>query len=94
MSGGMSSAAAAVSRIQKLFVANVPWTVGNNELRMFFSKYGHVASATVVYDKTCGMSRGYGFVVFSNRNGFTAATQPGTVHSIEGRVLNVQPANS
>lgn len=80
--------------IQKLFVANVPWTVSNTELRVFFSKYGHVANTSIVYDKNCGMSRGFGFVVFRNRSGFAAATHPGIIHSIEGRVLNVQPATS
>lgn len=79
--------------VQKLFVANVPWTVGNRELKLYFSKYGHVASASVVYDKGAGMSRGFGFVQYSNRQGFNAAVNQ-TVHSLEGRALIVQTASS
>lgn len=83
----------AARHFQKLFIANVPWTVGNRELKLFFSKYGHVSTASIVYDKNCGMSRGFGFVMFSNRNGYNAAVNQ-TVHALEGRVLIVQPATS
>lgn len=88
-----SSTLAAGRHIQKLFIANVPWTVGNRELKLFFSKYGHVSNASIVYDKNCGMSRGFGFVMFSNRSGYNAAVNQ-TVHALEGRVLIVQPATS
>lgn len=84
---------ATVRHIQKLFVANVPWTVGNKELKLYFSKFGHIQNVSVVYDKNCGMSRGFGFVQFSNRSGFAGAiNQP--IHRLEGRVLSVQTATS
>lgn len=88
-----ATTASAARHIQKLFIANVPWTVGNRELKLFFSKYGHVSTASIVYDKNCGMSRGFGFVMFSNRSGYNAAVNQ-TVHALEGRVLIVQPATS
>lgn len=81
------------NNIQKLFVANVPWTVSNRELKLYFSKYGHVANATIVFDKQCGMSRGFGFVQYSNRSGYNAAVNE-AVHALEGRALIVQPASS
>lgn len=81
------------TNIQKLFVANVPWTVGNRELKLYFSKFGHVANASIVYDKQCGMSRGFGFVQYSNRSGYNAAVNQ-AVHSLEGRALIVQTASS
>lgn len=86
------SAGAALPQVQKLFVANLPWTVGNKELKLYFSKYGHVANASIVYDKNCGMSRGFGFVSYSNRSGFNAAVNQ-SVHALEGRALTVQPAS-
>lgn len=91
--GAANGVANARQTIQKLFVANVPWTVGNRELKLYFSKFGHVASASVVYDKQCGMSRGFGFVQYSNRQGYNAAVNQ-TVHSLEGRALSVQTASS
>lgn len=81
------------NNIQKLFVANVPWTVGNRELKLYFSKFGHVANVSIVFDKQVGMSRGFGFVQFSNRSGYNAAVNQ-TVHALEGRAMIVQPASS
>ncbi|XP_067635653.1 SRA stem-loop-interacting RNA-binding protein, mitochondrial [Eurosta solidaginis] len=77
----------------KLFIANLPWTIGQKELLSYFSSFGHVANASVVFDKSIGFSKGYGFVTFSGRDGFMGASNKNR-HFIEGRVLNVQPANS
>lgn len=89
-----SSGASALARgVQKLFVGNLPWTISTKELQAYFSKYGHIQSSNVIYDKTTGLSRGYGFVVFSTRDGYSNATNK-SYHSLEGRVLDVQPASS
>ncbi|XP_055602651.1 SRA stem-loop-interacting RNA-binding protein, mitochondrial-like [Uranotaenia lowii] len=89
-----SSGAAAIARgVQKLFVGNLPWTVSTKELKAYFSRFGHVHSSNVIYDKTTGLSRGYGFIVFSTRDGYTNATNNRN-HSLEGRLLDVQPAAS
>lgn len=77
--------------VQKLFVGNLPWTISTKELQSYFSKYGHIQSSNVIYDKTTGLSRGYGFVVFSTRDGYGNATSK-SYHTLEGRVLDVQPA--
>lgn len=77
----------------KLFVGNLPWTIGQKELQSYFSNFGHVANAAVVFDKQLGFSKGYGFVSFSSRDGFNSASNKNT-HFIEGRILKVQPANS
>jgi len=77
----------------KLFIGNLPWTIGQKELQTYFSKFGHVASSYVVYDRQGGFSKGYGFVVFSSRDAFNSASNQNT-YFLEGRVLNVQQANS
>lgn len=76
----------------KLFIGNLPWTVGSNELAKYFSRFGHVANAEVVFDKNLGLSKYYGFVMFSQRDAFNSASNQNT-HFLEGRVLNVQRAN-
>ncbi|ETN59130.1 SRA stem-loop-interacting RNA-binding protein, mitochondrial-like [Anopheles aquasalis] len=89
-----AAAAGSIARgVQKLFVGNLPWTISTKELKSYFSKYGHVNSTNVIYDKTTGISRGYGFIVFSTREGFTNATN-NRLHVLEGRVLDIQPATS
>lgn len=77
--------------VQKLFISNLPWTISRKELSAYFSKFGHVHSANVIYDKTTGLNRGYGFVVFSTKEGYSNATSK-LYHSLEGRVLQVEPA--
>lgn len=85
---------ASVARnLHKLYVGNLPWTISHNELKQYFSKFGHVSTATVVFDKNTGLSRNYGFVVYSNQEGYESATNIGT-HKLEGSVLKVQPAGT
>lgn len=87
------SSARIMKSVQKLFVGNIPWTVGNNELKMYFSKFGHVSSATVVFEKTSGMSKGYGFIVYSTRDGFVSASNNKN-HFLDGRYLTTEEADS
>lgn len=82
----------AVRNLFKLYVGNIPWTVSNNELKQYFSKFGHINTATVLFNKNTGLSKNYGFVVFSNREGYETAANT-TNHKLEGQVLRVQPAN-
>ncbi|XP_058444305.1 SRA stem-loop-interacting RNA-binding protein, mitochondrial [Malaya genurostris] len=58
------SAAAAATRSLKIFVGNVPWTVGHRELRNYFAQFGRVTWAQVIFDRRTGLSKGYGFVSF------------------------------
>lgn len=74
----------------RLFVTNIPWTVSHLELRKYFSKFGPVNLATVVFDKNTGLSKNFGFVTFGNKEGFdNANSQP---HKLEGNILRVQPS--
>ncbi|XP_055902489.1 SRA stem-loop-interacting RNA-binding protein, mitochondrial [Eupeodes corollae] len=77
----------------KLFVGNLPWTVGSRELQLYFSKFGNVANASVIFDKNNGFSKSYGFVVFSTRDAFNSASNH-THHLLDGRVLRVQEASN
>uniref|UniRef100_A0A336KJQ5 CSON012437 protein n=1 Tax=Culicoides sonorensis TaxID=179676 RepID=A0A336KJQ5_CULSO len=78
--------------IQKLFIGNLPWTVGSNELKMYFSQFGHVQISNVIFDRKSGISRGYAFITFSTRDGYNAAANK-EIHRLEGRKLTVQPAS-
>ena len=46
----------------KLFVGNLPWSVGDDELAQIFTPHGDVQSARVITDRDTGRSRGFGFV--------------------------------
>jgi len=79
--------------LYKLFVGNLPWTIGHTELQAYFSKFGHVTSANVIFEKAQGLSKGYGFVTFATREAFTSARDQDN-HFLEGRILTVSEANS
>lgn len=83
--------ASGVRNALKLYVRNLPWTVSHNELKHYFSKFGQVNTATVIFDKNTGLSRNYGFVTFSNREGFNSALNVQT-HNLEGHTLKVEPS--
>lgn len=78
--------------LHKLFVGNLPWTIGHRELRSYFSEFGSVSSAIVIFDKNSGFSRGYGFVQFADKSGFDNVTNKQS-HMLEGSRLVVKSAN-
>jgi len=51
---------------KKLYVGNLPYQTGDQELSDLFSQHGAVSSATVITDKFSGRSKGFGFVEFEN----------------------------
>jgi len=80
--------------VLRVFMGNIPWTIGSHELRQFASSFGAVTHASVVFDKSTGMSKGYGFVTFASRDGFNKATMSGAgFHVLEGNHINIQPTN-
>ncbi|RMD72969.1 MAG: RNA-binding protein, partial [Chloroflexi bacterium] len=46
----------------KLFVGDLPGSVGDAELGAIFEPHGEVQSARVINDRDTGRSRGFGFV--------------------------------
>lgn len=73
----------------KVFIRNLPWTVSSHELRTYFSQFGYVTRATVLYNNDTGLSRGFGYVDFNKREAFEAViSQP--QHILEGQRLRVE----
>ncbi|ACL23076.1 MULTISPECIES: RNA recognition motif domain-containing protein [Chloroflexus] len=75
----------------KLFVGNLPWSVGDAELGAIFEPHGEVQSARVINDRDTGRSRGFGFVEIETNNvaGVIRATDG---LEIGGRNLRVNEA--
>lgn len=87
-----SRSSMASRNLYRMFVGNLPWTVSHRELRQHFSQFGYISNAHVVFDKSTGLSRGFGFIQFGNRNSFDAAINKAT-HILEGNILDVQPTS-
>lgn len=47
---------------RKLYVGNLPYTVGESELQVLFARAGTVDSVLIMRDQATGRARGFGFV--------------------------------
>ncbi|WP_297093652.1 RNA-binding protein [uncultured Draconibacterium sp.] len=45
-----------------IYIGNLPFNLGEEDLREIFEEYGEVASAKIIMDKFTGRSKGFGFV--------------------------------
>lgn len=73
----------------KLFVGNLPFNVDSSELAGLFVQAGNVQMVEVIYDKTTGRSRGFGFVTMSTLEEVKVAEQQLNGYVLDGRPLRV-----
>lgn len=76
----------------KLYVGNLPFSVGDDELRQMFEPHGQVESAQVVMDRETGRSRGFGFVQMANDGEGNTAIEALNGYAMNGRALTVNQA--
>ena len=75
----------------KLFVGNLPWSVGDAELTQIFANHGEVHSARVISDRDTGRSRGFGFIEMETAD-IGALIRATDGYEIDGRNLRVNEA--
>ena len=76
----------------KLFVGNLPWSVGDAELEEVFREFGEVQSARVITDRDTGRSRGFGFVEMSSQEEGEKAIAEFNGKDFDGRQIKVNEA--
>jgi RNA recognition motif-containing protein len=76
----------------KLYVGNLPYSVGDDDLQQHFSRFGQVSSAKVMMDRDTGRSKGFGFVEMGTGDEAQAAIRGMNGQSIDGRALVVNLA--
>ncbi|CAN5566827.1 RNA-binding protein [soil metagenome] len=69
-----------------IYVGNLPYSMGDAELRQSFEEFGAVSNASVVKDKFTGRSRGFGFVEMPDTDAANNA-----IESMNGRNLGGRP---
>ena len=77
---------------KKLYVGNLPFSVGDSELQTKFSEFGAVDSAKVITDRDTGRSKGFGFVEMSDDSEADEAIAKLNGTQFEGRAMNVSEA--
>jgi RNA recognition motif-containing protein len=77
---------------KKLYVGNLPYSVGDSDLQRLFEAHGSVVSAQVIMDRDTGRSKGFGFVEMGNDSEAQAAIADMNGKEIDGRSLTVNEA--
>lgn len=77
---------------KRLYVGNLPYSVGDSDLQEMFAAHGTVVSAQVVMDRDTGRSKGFGFVEMGSDPEAQAAIKGINGREVEGRSLTVNEA--
>ena len=76
----------------KLYVSNLGFHVGDEDLKSLFLPFGDVLSAKVITDRETGRSRGFGFVEMTSEENGSKAISSLQNKEVEGRNISVSPA--
>ena len=77
---------------RKLFVGNLPFTTGEQELEDLFSQAGTVESVRVMRDQATGRARGFAFVDMESDEAAQQAIEKFHQYEVGGRAINVNEA--
>ena len=77
---------------RKLYVGNLPYSIGEGELQELFSKAGTVESVRVMRDAATGRARGFAFVEMSTDEEAQKAASELNQFQMGGRALTVNEA--
>ena len=72
-----------------IYVGNLPFNLGEEDLKEIFEEYGEVATAKIINDKITGRSKGFGFVEMENDDEATNAIKELNNAEVSGRNIKV-----
>ena len=78
--------------MKNIFVGNLDFNTGEDELRKMFEVYGQVDRVSIMTDRDTGRSRGFGFVEMANAEDGEKAIAALNGTQLGGRTLNVNEA--
>lgn len=77
----------------KLYVGRLPYSTTDDQLAEIFGQIGEVVSATIIFDRETGRSKGFGFVEMSNDQEAQNAITSLNNSTVEGRTIVVNEAH-
>ncbi|CAH1263733.1 SLIRP [Branchiostoma lanceolatum] len=81
--------AATLARNLQLYVGRVAWTVGQKELKEYFTQFGPVKKIRLPWNKDTGFHKQYAIVQYRTEEGMNNALGRDT-HLLEGNKMVVQ----
>jgi RNA recognition motif-containing protein len=78
--------------VKNIFVGNLSFNTGEDELRQAFESYGQVDRVSIMTDRDTGRSRGFGFVEMASAEDGEKAIAALNGAQIGGRTINVNEA--
>jgi len=75
-----------------IYVGNLSYDTGNEELREAFAHYGQVDDVRVIEDRATGRAKGFGFVEMANDSEARKAIDDLNGSSLQGRDITVNEA--
>ncbi len=72
-----------------IYVGNLPFPVGEEDLKEIFEEYGEVTSVKIISDKFTGRSKGFGFVEMDNDDEANNAIKELNNAEVSGRNIKV-----
>jgi len=78
--------------LKNIFVGNLDFNTGEDELRKLFEPYGQVDRVSILTDRETGRSRGFGFVEMVNADDGEKAIAGLNGTQVGGRKINVNEA--
>lgn len=77
---------------KKIYVGNISFNAGENDLQDLFAQYGEVLSVNIIVDRFTNQSKGFGFVEMAEDDAATAAISALNGAQLLGRDLKVNEA--
>jgi len=76
----------------RLFVGNLSYQTGENDLQDYFAQAGTVTSVNLMLDKATGKSRGFAFIEFATAEEAQKAIEQFHDKDFQGRAITVNVA--
>lgn len=76
----------------KLFIGNLPFVTGEEDIRELFSGFGEISSISLITDRQTGRSRGFAFIEFATLESAQAAVDENGNLEVDGRKLVIREA--
>jgi len=78
----------------KIYVGNLSWNTGDQELNDLFGQYGEVVSARIIIDRNTNRSKGFGFIEMAESSAAEAAISALNGSELDGRNIRVNEAEN